>query len=60
MFTSLGGPPVVTGMAASPKRRFTYLIEEFIPELQAAGITEGAIDTMMVDNPRRYFAGEPL
>lgn len=53
-------PPVVTGMAAMPKRRFTYLIEEFLPLLQSAGVSEGSIETMTVANPRRYFAGEAL
>jgi len=27
------------------------------PKLMAAGVSEGEIDTMLVDNPRRYFAG---
>ncbi len=54
---------VPAGMKASlerPKRRYTYLIEEFIPRLLEAGISESAIHTMTVENPRRYFAGEPL
>jgi hypothetical protein len=44
-----------------PKRRFsyTYLIEEFIP-LREAGVSQGAIDTMTKENPRRYFAGRGL
>ncbi|MCH2169727.1 phosphotriesterase-related protein [Myxococcota bacterium] len=53
-------PPVVTSTQADPKRSYTYLLEEFIPKLQKAGASERAIDTMLVDNPRRYFAGEPL
>ena len=40
-----------------PKRRFTYLAEEFIPRMKASGVSEQAIHTMLVDNPRRYFEG---
>ncbi|MEE9285922.1 MAG: phosphotriesterase-related protein [Dehalococcoidia bacterium] len=43
-----------------PKRRYTYLIEEFIPRLLEAGVSESTVHTMMVENPRRYFAGEAL
>ncbi|MBI3744641.1 MAG: phosphotriesterase-related protein, partial [Chloroflexi bacterium] len=49
------------GMAASlknPKRRYTYLLEEFIPKLRTAGATDDTIKTLTVENPRRYFAGE--
>ena len=44
--------------AFDPKRRFTYVSEEFIPRLKESGITDQAIHTMLVDNPRRYFEGE--
>ena len=30
-----------------------------IPRLLEAGITRAQIDTMLIDNPRRYFADEP-
>lgn len=36
----------------------TNLFEKIIPALQAAGVTRDQIDTMLVDNPRRLFAGE--
>lgn len=42
----------------SPKRRFTYIIEEFLPLLQGAGVTEADLHTIMIENPRRYFVGE--
>lgn len=41
-----------------PKRRFTYLHQEFIPRMRAAGISEKALHTMLVENPRRYFEGQ--
>ena len=31
-----------------------------VPMLRAGGATDAQIDTLLVDNPRRYFAGEPL
>jgi len=40
-----------------PKRSFTYLLEQFVPQLKEAGVSEGAIQTMLVDNPRRFFEG---
>ncbi len=45
------GPP-------DPKRRFTLIHEEFIPAVKKAGISEASIQTMLVDNPRRFFEGE--
>ena len=47
-------------MSEMPKRRYTYLLEEFIPRLLEAGVGESSIRTMTIDNPRRYFSGEPL
>ena len=50
----------MTSLQSHPKRRYTYLLEEFVPALVKAGVPESAIDTMLVANPRRYFAGESL
>ncbi len=36
---------------------FTNVI---VPQLLEAGVTPAQIDTMLTDNPRRYFAGEAL
>ncbi|MDG2004599.1 MAG: hypothetical protein P8J20_14855 [Novosphingobium sp.] len=36
---------------------FTNVI---MPQLLEAGVTQAQIDAMLVDNPRRYFAGEAL
>jgi len=52
--------PYLKKLMSAPKRRYTYLIEEFIPALRAAGVSQAAIDTMTMENPCRYFAGEPL
>lgn len=34
----------------------THILEHVVPKLRAAGVTEEKIQTMLVDNPRRYFA----
>lgn len=39
---------------------FTYLFTDFIPMLRARGIDQGDIDSILEDNPRRFFAGEAL
>jgi phosphotriesterase-related protein len=52
--------PYLRKLMTAPKRRYTYLIEEFIPKLREAGVTQAAIDTMTIGNPRRYFASEPI
>jgi len=40
----------------TPSHFFTGIV----PKLVAGGATTEQIETMLVDNPRRYFAGEPL
>lgn len=39
------------------KRRYTYIHEEFLPRIRAASVSEKAIHTILVDNPRRFFEG---
>lgn len=34
----------------------THVIKRIVPKLRAAGVAQEKIDTMLVDNPRRYFA----
>lgn len=46
-------PPEVEKLMAS--RRFSYLIQEFIPALQTGGVSAQVVQTIMVENPRRYF-----
>ena len=59
-FSSGHAPAQMQAMSEIPKRRYTYLLEEFIPRLLEAGISESSVRTMTVENPRRYFSGEPL
>jgi len=44
-------------VAAGQAMRFTRIIA---PMLKQAGIAQTDIDFMLTENPRRYFAGEPL
>ena len=37
--------------------RFTRVIT---PMLKEAGISNGIIESMLTDNPRRYFGGDPV
>lgn len=37
----------------------THFHRNIIPRLLEAGISQAQIDTMLVDNPRRFFSGEP-
>jgi phosphotriesterase-related protein len=37
--------------------RYTHIHQEVLPYLLEHGVTQQQIDTMLVDNPRRYFAG---
>jgi phosphotriesterase-related protein len=37
--------------------RPTHLFKNIIPDLKQAGINEDKIKTILIDNPRRLFAG---
>jgi phosphotriesterase-related protein len=39
---------------------YTYLFTDFVPMLRERGLSDGEIFAMLDDNPRRFFAGEPL
>jgi len=39
----------------APRWRMTYVTDEIIPALKAAGVTDEQIHIMTVENPRRYF-----
>ncbi|AKD99831.1 phosphotriesterase [Rhodococcus sp. WS1] len=41
--------------AAVPNWNFTHISDQVIPTLLERGVTEDQINTMLVDNPRRYF-----
>jgi phosphotriesterase-related protein len=36
----------------------SHFFERIVPQLLAGGATEAQVETMLVDNPRRFFAGE--
>lgn len=36
----------------------THLFKNLIPQMKEAGVSDAKIRTMLVDNPRRWFAGE--
>lgn len=39
---------------------YTYLFTDFVPMLKARGLSDHEINAILDDNPRRFFAGEPL
>jgi phosphotriesterase-related protein len=41
-----------------PKWSMTLLFEEIIPALKEAGMTDEQLETMMVENPRRWLTGD--
>jgi phosphotriesterase-related protein len=49
-------PPEVIPLFA-PSWNFVHLFDDVLPALRARGVTDEQIDTMLVANPRRYFAG---
>jgi phosphotriesterase-related protein len=38
----------------------THFSRRIVPRLRDAGVTEAEIDALLVGNPRRFFAGDPL
>ena len=38
----------------------THFLRNIVPELRKEGVTDAQINTVLVDNPRRYFAGDAL
>ncbi len=43
--------------AAAPNWHYLYISDDVLPALREAGVTDAQIEQMLVDNPRRYFAG---
>ena len=39
---------------------YTYLFTDFVPMLKDRGLSDHEINSILHDNPRRFFAGEPL
>jgi phosphotriesterase-related protein len=48
-------PDAIAGFA--PAWHFGHLFDDVLPALLERGVTEAQIETMLVTNPRRYFAG---
>jgi phosphotriesterase-related protein len=44
---------------ANERPDYTHIHREILPQLLEAGVTQEQIDQMLVDNPRRFLAGEP-
>jgi phosphotriesterase-related protein len=40
-----------------PNWKPTHLFDDVLPVLEKAGVTAGQIETMLVDNPRRFLSG---
>jgi phosphotriesterase-related protein len=57
--TWLGRPFTMAGDRFTEEYWYpTYIHKKFIPRMKAAGVTDEQIKTMLVDNPRRWFAGK--
>jgi len=41
--------------AAAPNWNFRHIPDDVLPALTAAGVSDGDLELMLVDNPRRYF-----
>jgi len=44
--------------AAMPNWEPTHLFKRILPRMKERGVTDEAVRTIFVDNPRRYFRGE--
>ncbi len=42
---------------ACPNNNYSHILKNIIPTLAKAGVSEGTIHTMMVENPKSYFGG---
>jgi predicted metal-dependent phosphotriesterase family hydrolase len=40
----------------APRRRYAYLLRQFLPRLEVAGVSPKTIQQLTVDNPRRLLA----
>jgi phosphotriesterase-related protein len=49
------GRPLPIPEEALPLWKPTHVFEHIVPALREAGVAQGKIDAMLVDNPRRYF-----
>jgi phosphotriesterase-related protein len=51
--------PVEAKEAVAPNWHYNHVHDDVLPALRARGVTEEQITTMLHDNPRRYFTGQP-
>jgi len=49
-------PEAVIPMFA-PKWNYEHIFDDVLPALRERGVTQEQLDTMLIENPRRYFAG---
>jgi phosphotriesterase-related protein len=47
-------PEMIT--AEVPKWSFTLVLDEVVPAIRDAGVTQEQVDAMMIDAPRRWLA----
>jgi phosphotriesterase-related protein len=40
-----------------PDHNYLYVLQKVVPALLKEGVTQGQIDKMLIDNPRRHFEG---
>jgi phosphotriesterase-related protein len=56
------GEPIPSALLGEMTERWnpTHFSRRIVPRLLDAGVGDAAIEALLVDNPRRFFAGEPL
>ena len=42
---------------ACPNRNYAHILEDILPLLNKAGVSEGTVQMMTVQNPRSHFGG---
>jgi phosphotriesterase-related protein len=52
-----GGAHDAARLVMMPDWHYEFISDSVVPALRAAGVTTAQVDQMLVDNPRRYFAG---
>jgi phosphotriesterase-related protein len=57
-----GGQPIPPEVQAGMSQTWnpSHFSKRVVPQLLDAGVTQAQIDQLLVDNPRRFFAGEKL
>ena len=53
-------PDAAAMAAVAPNWQPLHFSRNVAPRLRAEGVTDRQIDTMMIDNPRRFFAGDAI